>query len=171
MSGIMTATVGTVTAVGILYGAGLYNTTTGVDLSPIDGSAQNSGFITRTWIGYFRSAISGPVTLSLSTSASAGTRATAETTGRLWFGSTAISGFNDSNANIAAFGNQTVNTNFTMALGAYYPVRIRWDGNYVEGEDRPFSSGGNGSGSITFLAAGSSNVTDRIFYNTLTNGF
>jgi hypothetical protein len=53
-----------------------------------------------------------------------------------------------------------------MTAGVYYPIRIQWNGEYDPG-----FFGADSSGSITFLAAGSSNVTNRIFYNTFTNGF
>jgi hypothetical protein len=164
MSGIMTAMVGTVTASNIIYGAGLYNTTTGVDLSPITASAINTS-ISRTWIGYFTPATSGSTQLSLQTTAFAGGfGGSASTTGQLWFGSGAISG--SGSANITAFDNQTSSASFAMTQGVYYPIRIQWDGNYDDG-----FFGDDSSGSITFLAAGSINVTNRIFYNTLTNGF
>jgi hypothetical protein len=164
MSGIMTAIVGTVTASNIVYGDGLYNTTTGVDLSPITASASDTS-ISRTWIGYFTPASSGTIQLSLQTTALAGSfGGEASTTGQLWFGSGAISG--SGSADITAFDNQTSSANFPMTQGVYYPIRIRWDGSYQDG-----FFGANSSGSITFLAAGSSNVTNRIFYNTVTNGF
>jgi hypothetical protein len=162
MSGIMTAIVGTV-APNIIYGAGLWNTTTGVDLSPITGIATNTS-ISRTWIGYFTPASTATVTLSLQTTAVGGLGGTASTTGQLWFGSGAISG--SGGANITAFNNQTASANFPMTQGVYYPIRIQWDGSYESG-----FFGDDSSGSITFLAAGSTNVTNRIFYNTLTNGF
>jgi hypothetical protein len=108
------------------------------------------------------------VTLSLQTTRNQGSGAFASTVGRLWLGSNAVSGFTDGNANITATNNQTSSVNFAMTQGVYYPVRIRWDGEYFEGGG---FFGGDASGSITFFAAGSSNVTNRIFYNTLTNGF
>jgi hypothetical protein len=166
MSGIMTAMVGTVTASSIIYGAGLYNTTTGVNLSPITGSATNI-VVEQTWIGYFKATTTGSVTLSIQTTRSAGSGGgSASTDGRLWFGDIAKSGFNDSNNNIYASGNQTTNTAFSVANGVYYPIRIRWNGTYDEG-----FFGSNSSGSITFFVAGSSNVSDKIFYNILSNGF
>jgi len=167
MSGIMTAMVGTTTAVNILYGAGLYNNATGVDLSPITGSVSiSSGSTSRdqTWIGYFTPASSGTTTLSLQTTAAEGDfNDTASTTGQLWVGSGAITG--GGAANVTANNNQTSSANFAMTQGVYYPIRIRWTGSYS------VSGFGSASGSITFFAAGSSNVTNRIFYNTLTNGF
>ena len=167
MSGIMAAMAGS-TRPNIIYADGLFNTTTGVDLSPITASAENVGTITRTWIGYFLPASTATVTLSLQTTRDQGFGTFASTVGRLWLGSNAVSGFTDGNANITATNNQTASTNFAMTQGVYYPVRIRWDGEYFEGGG---FFGGDASGSITFLAAGSSNVTNRIFYNTLTNGF
>jgi hypothetical protein len=166
MSGIMAAMAGS-TRPNIIYADGLFNTTTGVDLSPITASAENVGTITRTWIGYFLPASTATVTLSLQTTRDQGFGTFASTVGRLWLGSNAVSGFTDGNANITATNNQTASTNFAMTQGVYYPVRIRWDGEYDGGG---FFEG-DASGSITFLSAGSSNVTNRIFYNTLTNGF
>jgi hypothetical protein len=168
MSGVMTATVGTTTAVNILYGAGLYNNVTGVDLSPITGSESifaGSTSVDQTWIGYFTPASTGTTTLSLQTTAVEDDfNDNASTTGQLWFGSGAITG--SGAANITANNNQTSSANFAMTQGVYYPVRIRWTGSYSVG-----GFGGDASGSITFSAAGSSNVTNRIFYNTFTNGF
>jgi hypothetical protein len=168
MSGIMTAIVGTTTAVNILYGDGLYNNVTGVDLSPISGSVNiffGSTTVDQTWIGYFTPATSGTTTLSLQTTAFENDfNDDASTTGQLWVGSGAITG--SGSANITATNNQTSSANFAMTQGVYYPIRIRWTGSYSVG-----GGGGSASGSITFSAAGSSDVTNRIFYNTLTNGF
>jgi hypothetical protein len=169
MSGIMTAIVGTTTAVNVLYSAGLYNNVTGVDLSPITGSvsiSSGSTSVDQIWIGYFTPATSGTTTLSLQTTADdGGFGSDASTTGQLWFGSGAITG--SGAANITANNNQTSSANFAMTQGVYYPVRIRWTGSYEVGG----FFGGDAEGSITFSAADSSNVTNRIFYNTFTNGF
>lgn len=171
MTGIMVAVAGT--SQNIILADGLYNTSTGVDLSPITGSVNNFNTgttVTRnyTWIGYFTPASDSTVSLSLQTTATTGGGFgdSASTTGRLWLGATAESGFTDGNANITATGNQTVSASFPMLLGVTYAIRIQWVGSYTTG-----NFGNSSSGSLTFLAAGSSNVTDRIFYNTLTNGF
>jgi hypothetical protein len=164
----MTAMVGTTTAVNILYGAGLYNNVTGVDLSPITGSVtifSGSTSVDQTWIGYFTPASSGTTTLSLQTTANESGFSSASTTGQLWVGSGAITG--SGAANITANNNQTSSANFAMTQGVYYPVRIRWTGSYSVGG----FFGGDAEGSIIFLAAASSDVTNRIFYNTFTNGF
>jgi hypothetical protein len=164
MSGIMTAAVGAVTAVNKLYTAGLYIVGSGADTSPITNSATNT-FVSTTWIGYFTPASSGTTTLSLQTTADAGSSGgSASTTGQLWFDTDAL--VPSGSADITATNNQTVSANFSMTQGVYYPVRIVWTGNYEEG-----FFGDNSSGSITFLAAGSSDVTNRIFYNAFTNGF
>ncbi len=170
MSGIMTAIVGTTTAVNVLYGAGLYNNVTGVDLSPITGSVDiffGSTTVDQTWIGYFTPAVSGTVNLGLQTQAFEGDfNDSASTTGQLWVGSGAITG--SGAADVTAFDNQFSSANFAMTQGVYYPVRIRWTGSYTVQS----GFGGNQAfGSITFFADSNSNVTNRIFYNTLTNGF
>jgi hypothetical protein len=100
----------------------------------------------------------------LQTTADAGFGGSAFTTGQLWFGSDAITG--SGTADIIASDDQFASANFPMTQGVYYPIRIQWDGDYQEG-----FFGSDSDGSITFFAAGSSNVTNRIFYNTLTNGF
>jgi hypothetical protein len=169
MTGIMAAVAGT--SQNIIYAAGLYNTTTGVDQSPINGSVNifsGSSSVNQTWIGYFTPASTATVSLSLQTTAATGGGFgdSASTTGRLWLGATAKSGFTDGNANITATGNQTVSANFPMLLGVQYAIRIQWVGSYTVG-----FFGDSASGSLTFLAAGSSNVTNRIFYNSITNGF
>ena len=171
MTGIMAAVAGT--SQNIILAAGLYNTSTGVDLSPITGSVDNfstNTTVTRnyTWLGYFTPASTATVSLSLQTTAftGGGFGDSASTTGRLWLGATAQSGFTDGNANITASGNQTVSANFPMVLGVQYAIRIQWVGSYTVG-----FFGTSASGSLTFLASGSSNVTNRIFYNSLTNGF
>jgi hypothetical protein len=170
MSGIMTAMVGTVSAVSVVYGAGLYNNVTGVDLSPISGSVNiffGSTTVDQTWIGYFTPAVSGTVNLGLQVqSFTGGFDDSASTTGQLWVGNGAITGAGP--ANVTVFDNQFLGANFAMTQGVYYPIRIRWTGSYSVG----FNGFSNSAfGSITFFADSNSNVTNRIFYNTLTNGF
>lgn len=161
MSGIMAAIAGN--AQNIVYVNGLFVVGVGADLSPIEGSATNTS-ISRTWIGYFTPATTDTVTLSLQTTADAAFGGSASTTGQLWFGSDAITG--SGTADIIASDDQFASANFPMTQGVYYPIRIQWDGDYNGG-----FFGADSDGSITFLAADSSNVTNRIFYNSLTNGF
>ena len=164
----MTAIVGTTTAVNVLYGAGLYNNVTGVDLSPISGSIFvnfSTQTVDQTWIGYFTPASSGTTTLSLQTTADENFGGSASTTGQLWIGSGAITGAGA--ANVTVFNNQFSSVNVAMTQGVYYPIRIRWTGTYSVGG----FFGGEAEGSILFYANSDFNVTNRIFYNTLTNGF
>jgi hypothetical protein len=161
MSGIMAAIASN--AQNIVYVNGLFVVGVGADLSPIEGSATNTS-ISRTWIGYFTPATTDTVTLSLQTTADAAFGGSASTTGQLWFGSDAITG--SGTADIIASDDQFASANFPMTQGVYYPIRIVWTGDYQEG-----IFGADSDGSITFFAAGSSNVTNRIFYNSLTNGF
>lgn len=164
MTGIMVAVAGNVQ--NIVYANGLYLVeTASVDLSPINGFATNTS-ITRNWIGYFLSNTTGSVSLSIQTTADAGgAGGSASTVGRLWLGGAAPAG-NDGSADITASGNQTISANFNLTAGVYYPLRIRWVGDYDEG-----FFGADSDGSITFRASGSTNVSGRIFYNSLTNGF
>jgi hypothetical protein len=164
MAGIMAAVAGN--AQNIVYVNGLWNTTTGADLSPINGFAVNSN-ITRIWIGYIRANATASFNLGLLAQASAGDFGGSATTAcRLWFGSVAVSGFNDSNLTVFAGGNQFSTANVSMTQGLYYPVRIRWDGFYEEG-----LFGDDSSGSIEFYINSNNNVSGLIFYNSLTNGF
>jgi hypothetical protein len=151
-----------------IYAAGLVIPGLGVDLSPIDGALSGNNSIDRTWIGYFTPAADGQTQLGLQTQATRGGNGDAFTLGQLWLGPTAISGATDANANLTSFGSQTVTGNFPMSPGVYYPIRLRWVGNYRNGSF-PFS--GTSSGSFAFFAASNFNVSNRIFYNTLTGGF
>ena len=164
MTGIMVAVAGNTQ--NIVYSSGLWlSELNSVDLSPITASAVNTS-ITRNWIGYFLSPSTGSVNLSIQAFANEGSAGgDAFTVGRLWLGSNAAAG-NDANADIVASGNQTITVSFNLVAGVYYPLRIRYIGSYSEG-----FFGDNSSGGVTFLASGSSNVSGRIFYNSLTNGF
>lgn len=169
MAGIFAAVAGN--AQNIIYTAGLFNTTTGVDLSPISESSNND--ITRVWVGYV---LSNTDSFSLSLTAVCNRNSSStndgETIGRLWLGPTAISGATTGNTNItvtasrdAGFGSdsqtRTTTASFTLTAGVYYPVRIQWNGDYPN----------QYSGSLTFLMNESSDVTGKIFYNSITNSF
>jgi hypothetical protein len=167
MSGIMVAVAGN--AQNIVYVSGLYIVETNTaQQSPIFASASNTT-ITRNWIGYFLSPSTGSVSLAVQVTADAGGfDGSASTTGRLWLGNNAAAGVNNQ-ADITitrTSGSGTSTVNFNLVQGVYYPLRIRWNGSYSSS-----TFGFESSGSITFLASGSSNVSDRIFYNSLTNGF
>ena len=170
MTGIMTAVAGN--AQNIIYAAGLWTVETStVQQSPVTGSTSTFGSqtIERNWIGYFLSPSTGSVNLGVQATAFSGD--SAQTTGRLWLGTTAAAGNNaQADVTITRFsGSGTSSANFNLTQGVYYPVRIRWNGSY-QGD---FSFFGNQSagGSVTFLLSGSNNVSGTIFYNSLSNGF
>jgi len=171
MTGIMTAVAGN--AQNIIYAAGLWVVETNtVQQSPITASTSTTGFvtITRNWIGYFLSPSTGSVSLGIETTNFSGSGGgSASTVGRLWLGNNAAAG-DDAAADITASGNQTVNANFNLTQGIYYPIRVRWNGSYSGGSTF-FGGSTNSGGSISFLASGSTDVSGRIFYNSLSNGF
>jgi hypothetical protein len=167
MSGVMVAVAGN--AQNVIYAAGLYKVETStVQQSPVTDSTSTSDSqtIERNWIGYFLSPSTGSVNLGVQATAFQGD--SAQTTGRLWLGSTAAAG-NNAQADVTItrfFGSGTSSANFNLTQGVYYPVRIRWNGIY---QGDPFNN--DAGGSITFQLGGSSNVSGRIFYNSLSNGF
>ena len=163
------------------YTPGLYVVeTASVQQSPITASASSTGSttvtVTRNWIGYFFPASTGDVDLSIQVSAFTDFNSfssSASTTGRLWLGANAPDGDNTQAdiTNTRTSGTGTQNASFSLTAGVYYPLRIRWNGSYTGGFDFDTFNATTASGSITFLASGSSNVSGRIFYNSLTNGF
>jgi hypothetical protein len=188
MSGIIAAVAGT--GQNVIYANGLYNTTYGVELSPIDIGTQTSQFsgtvtLSWQWIGYYKPAVSTAVTLGAICNyqeyyqISSGGGATpynwgggGNSTCYIWTGNTAKSGYNSGNYT-ALIQNGTSGTNFTATANTYVPMRIQWStylpysfytfiGGYVE-----YFAQSN----FTFLIGGSSSVSGRIWYNTLTNGF
>jgi hypothetical protein len=181
MTGIMVAVAGNTQ--NIIYASGLWvSELGGADQSPIDGSASSSGnntvTVTRNWIGYFIPASTGSITLGIQATAAVefnSFSSSASTTGRLWLGAAAAAGNNNQAdiTNTRTSGTGTVNANFSLTAGVYYPLRIRWDGSYTGGFVSNFFGvqDATATGSIAFLASGSTNVSNRIFYNSLTNGF
>jgi hypothetical protein len=155
MSGIMCAVVSATQ--NIVYTAGLFRVGVGADQSPITLSRNRTDVeATDVWIGYFRPA-SSVVELGLRTTRNNG----GVVTGRLWLGSNAIQG-DLATANIVVSNNNTATNSFTLVGGQYYPIRITWT----------YDLRGIGeSGSIEFQVNSSTNVTNRIFYNSLSDGF
>jgi hypothetical protein len=174
MTGIMTAVAGN--AQNVLYAPGLYIVETStVQQSPISDSASATGpsqsiLIVRNWIGYFLPNTTGSVDLNIQVSASAGTNASASTTGRLWLGDNAIAGSNtQADITISRTSGSGISTaTFNLISNTYYPLRIRWNGSYSGGQTSfPSASLTTASGSILFSVNLSSNVSGRIFYNTV----
>ena len=181
MSGIMVAAAGT--SQNIIYANGLYNTTYGVELSPIDIGNQSSlnGAVSLTyqWIGYYKPASSSATQLGAvcnyteyynyfgsNTPYNWGGGGTS--TCYIWTGNTAKSGYNSSNYT-AFIQNGTSGANFTATANSYVPMRIQWSTTL------PYQSSFGvtyfAESNFTFTIAGTSSISGRIFYNTLTNGF
>lgn len=184
MSGIMAAVAGGTQ--NVIYAAGLYNTTYGVETSPIDYSGTSSGGATVnynfTWLGYYRPAATGTVTLGLATSyieyvtnyGQYNWGGGGYTLAYLWLGPNAISNPTAGNANITS-NNTTATYSPSLIAGIYYPVRINlqmslpWSNN-VFGQFYP-QYDGYANGAFNFQSGGSTTVTNLIWYNTKTNGF
>ena len=179
MSGIMVAAAGN--SQNIIYANGLYNTTYGLELSPIDIGTQSSQFgsysVTYQWIGYYKPSSSAAIQLGavcnyaeyynyFGSNTPYNWGGGGNSTCYIWTGNTAKSGFNAGNAT-AVIQNSTTGANFTATANTYVPIRIQWSTSL------PYSYSG-GFNPITYFAftiASTSSVSGRIWYNTLTNGF
>ena len=185
MSGIMVAMSSLLPAVN--YQNGLFNTTYGVELSPIDIGTQSSQFsgavsLTYQWIGYYRPASSSAIQLGavcnyqeyynyFGSNVPYNWGGGGNSTCYIWTGAIAKSGFNGSNYT-ALIQNGSGGSNFTATANSYVPMRIQWS-TYL-----PYSYSG-GFNPVTYFAqsnfaftiGGTSSISGRIFYNSLTNGF
>lgn len=165
MTGILTAIAGSIP--NIVYASGLYGPS-GVDLVPINSTGNSPITFTRTWIGYYVPAVTANTNFSVTaTWTSSYSDGTQYSLGYLWLGSTAKSGFNSGNANVAANDN-TASTNISVVAGQYYPIRLQWNANLTQGFD-PFFNFYTTSGALSLSIAGS--TSPALFYNSLTNGF
>lgn len=167
MSGIMAAVAGN--GQNIVYAAGLYGPA-GADQSPInDSDANNDTPFTRTWIGYYRPASTGSIPFALTTTWFSDDGSHGQySTGYVWVGNIAKSGYNAGNALLAS-NNSTGSGSISLVAGQYYPIRIQWSA-YLPWNDSFFNSYFT-SGDMSFSGEGSTTVTGKIFYNSLTNGF
>lgn len=190
MSGIMAAIAGGTE--NVIYANGLYNTTFGVEVSPIDVGTQSSRTgpfsLTYQWIGYYRPASSSAIQLGAVCNYQEYYQFTTppgpeepfnwggggNSTCYIWTGNTAKSGFNAGNAT-ATIVNSTSSSNFTATANSYVPIRIQWStvlpyqfvNNPGSFNDYVLYAQSN----FTFTIAGTSSISGRIFYNSLTNGF
>ena len=187
MTGIMVAMSSLLPAV--VYTNGLYNTSYGVDLSPINVGTQSSQFsgpfsLTYQWIGYYRPASSSAIQLGavcnyqeyynyLGDNYPYNWGGGGNSTCYIWTGNTAKSGFNAGNAT-ATIVNGTSGSNFTATANSNVPIRIQWSTvlpyqfvNQAFNNDYILFAESN----FAFTIAGTSSVSGRIFYNSLTNGF
>ena len=187
MSGIMVAAAGT--SQNIIYANGLYNTTYGLELSPIDIGTVSSQFgsysVTYQWVGYYKPSSSAAIQLGAVCNYAEyyeqfggiypdNWGGGGNSTCYIWTGNTAKSGFNAGNAT-ATIVNGTTGANFTATANTYVPIRIQWStvlpyqfvNNPGSFNDYTLFAQSN----FTFTIAGTSSISGRIFYNTLTNGF
>jgi hypothetical protein len=185
MTGIMVAMNSLLPSVS--YANGLYNTSYGVELSPIDIGTQSSlggaYSVTYQWIGYYRPAASSAIQLGavcnyqeyynyFGSNVAYNWSGAGNSTCYIWTGNTAKSGYNGSNYT-ALIQNGTSGANFTATVNSYVPIRIQWS-TYL-----PYYFDDQGFYDITYFAqsnftftiAGTSSISGRIFYNSLTNGF
>ena len=184
MSGIMVAAAGT--SQNIIYANGLYNTTYGLELSPIDIGTQSSQFgpvsLTYQWVGYYKPSSSAAIQLGavcnyaeyynyFGSNTPFNWGGGGNSTCYIWTGNTAKSGFTSGNYT-ALIQNGTTGANFTATADTYVPIRIQWSTSLPYS----FSGGFNpityfAQSNFTFTIAGTSSVSGRIWYNSLTNGF
>jgi hypothetical protein len=186
MSGIMVAMSSLLPSVS--YANGLYNTTYGVELSPIDIGTQSSqsGAVSLTyqWIGYYRPASSSAIQLGAAcnyqeyynyfgSNYAYNWGGGGNSTCYIWTGAIAKSGWADGNQTVFV-QNSTTGGNFTATANSYVPIRIQWS-TYLP----YYFDDGSGFYDITYFAqsnftftiASTSSISGRIFYNSLTNGF
>ena len=183
MTGIMVAMSSLLPAVN--YQNGLYNTTYGVELSPIDIGTQSSQFgsysVTYQWIGYYRPASSSAIQLGAACTyqeyyeyfgnvQAYNWGGGGNSTCYIWTGNTAKSGFNAGNAT-ATIVNGTSGSNFTAAANSYVPLRIQWSTVLPYFFDAFPDITYFAQSNFAFRIAGTSSISGRIFYNSLTNGF
>lgn len=175
----------------VIYAAGLYNTTSGVELSPIDIGNQSSFSgpvsLTYQWIGYYKPASSSAIQLGAVCNYAEYYEYTSgggpqpfnwggggNSTCYIWTGDIAKSGFNSSNAT-AVIQNGTSGSNFTAAANSYVPLRIQWSTTLpYQFVNNPGSFNDYvlfAQSNFTFTIAGTSSISGRIFYNSLSNGF
>jgi hypothetical protein len=167
MTGIMAAVAGG--TLNIIYASGLYGPS-GVDPAPITSSGNSPITFSRTWIGYYRPAATASTNFSITaTWTSVYNDGTQYSTGYVWLGNTAKSGYNSGNALVTA-NDGTVSANTPVVAGQYYPIRIQWDANLTSGtygffDPQPYTT----SGLLSLSIAGS--TSPALFYNSLSNGF
>lgn len=179
MSGVMAAVAGG--AQNVIYAAGLYNTSYGVETSPVDYSASSvNGALnfTYTWVGYYRPAATGTVAIGmagsyaeyLSTYGPYSWGGNGYVAAYLWLGNTAKSGYTGGNANVTIYNN-TSSYSPSLIAGIYYPIRIQM--TMVLPYQYPYFNfyTAYANGAFSFLSNGSTDTNTLIWYNRLSNGF
>ena len=156
----------------VIYAAGLYNTTTGVDPAPITFSASSiSGPVSYnyTWVGYFRPTATGTATFTIASPydeflngygpynwGGGGNSVT-----YLYVGSNAITGVSPN----LTVSDATNSYQPSLIAGIYYPIRINWQ-SYLPWQFGVFGGDYYATSSMTLSTSAGS-----LFYNTKTNGF
>jgi hypothetical protein len=186
MTGIMVAMGALLPTVS--YANGLYNTTYGVELSPIDIGTQSSQFsgavsLTYQWIGYYRPASSSAIQLGavcnyqeyynyFGSNYAYNWGGGGNSTCYIWTGAIAKSGYNGSNYT-ALIQNGSGGSNFTATADSYVPMRIQWSTvlPYLFVENGFYDVTYFAQSNFAFTIASTSSISGRIFYNSLTNGF
>lgn len=142
------------TAVPTTFGA---NPSTSVQTTIIEepGSDDGSSFSVQ-WLGYFLATTTETHTFFTSS----------DDASHLWIGANAITGFSTANATVnngGLHGNQEASGTISLVAGTYYPIRIQF--------------GEQGGGDVctvnysTPTIAKTTTFTNKIFYNSATNGF
>ena len=161
---------------GVVYSAVLYRTTysgyfadsvsffatatataTLVQTTVIEEPVTDAGSnFSMQWLGYFLPTTTETYTLFLSS----------DDASYLWIGSNAISGFTTANATVnngGTHGNEERSGTAALTAGVYYPIRIQY-GEQSGGDVMSFNH-------ETTSIVKTTNVTGKVFYNPVTNGF
>lgn len=119
-------------------------------------SSEDGNSFSMQWLGYFVPSTTESYTFYLNS----------DDASYLWIGSNAISAFTTNNATInngGTHGPIEVSASVSLTSGVYYPIRIQY--------------GENGGGDVlsfnhsTATIGKTTNVTGKVFYNLVTNGF
>ena len=142
------------TATPTTYGA---NPATSVQTTAISepGTDDGSSFSCQ-WLGYFRPTTTESHTFFLSS----------DDGSYMWLGANALSGFTTANAlinNGGAHGTVEVSASISLTAGVDYPIRIQF-GEIGGGDVLAFNYS-------TATISKTTNVTGKVFYNPITNGF
>lgn len=104
------------------------------------------------YLGYIKADYTGTWTFAMSSDDAA----------KLWIGDNAISGYTSGNVLVSSVYGSDGSGTYPMVAGYFYPIRLMY-GN----------GGGPGSLNVTYAHTGQSatnNFTNKLYYNTLTNG-
>ena len=143
--------------------------------------------LTYQWIGYYRPASSSAIQLgavcnyqeyyeyvNFGSPVAYNWGGGGDSTCYIWTGNTAKSGWTSSNYT-ALIQNGTSGANFTAAANSPVPIRIQWSTTlpyqFVNNQGSQNDYILFAQSNFTFTIAGTSSISGRIFYNSLTNGF